>query len=117
MCTYTFLNILLYWHGDEAYGSVYYVYMVCGPRRCACVCVCVCVCVIYLYNIILYTIYMATVLAVGRKNVICSCLLFDGGLSSFPFGGCIIIIIIKKLFFFSSFLSSRTRGSQLGEGL
>lgn len=44
---------------------------------------------------------MATVLAVGRKNVICSCLLFDGGLSSFPFGGCIIIIIIIKKLFFS----------------
>jgi len=110
MCTYTFLNILLYWHGEEAYGSVC-IYGVWPPK--VCMCMCVCVCVIYLYNIILYTIYMATVLAVWRKNVICSCLLFDGGLSSFPFGGCIIIIIIiKKLFFFSSFLSSWTRGSQ-----
>jgi len=60
------------------------------------VCMCMYVCVIYLYNIILYTIYMATVLAVGRKNVICSWLLFDGGLSIFPFDGC---IIIKKLLF------------------
>jgi len=73
--------------------------------------VCASASVVFLYNIILYTIYMATVLAVGRKNVICSCPLFDGGLSSFPFGGriiIIIIIIIKKLFFFLfiSFFSS-----------
>jgi len=102
-----------------------YTYLTTMParRRSICIYVCgsegvhlyVCLCVyrvVYLYNIIiLYTIYMATVLGLRRRTKECYLQLsfFDGGLSSFPFGGR-IIIIIKKLFFSSSFLSSRARG-------
>jgi len=97
LCTYTVQHTSYYTCTETEHIHI----CVCGPRRCAWR-VCVSVRVVYLYNIMLCTIYTATV-GLGCRTKECYLQLSfirRRVVEFFPFGGRIIIIIIKKLFFF-----------------
>lgn len=113
LCTYTYLTIL------ARRQSILYIYICVAPKACIWMFVCACTMLVYLYNIILYTIYMATVLSLGYWTKECYLQLsfIRRRVVEFPFWWSYNNKNNnKETIFSSSFLSSRSRDLQLGRG-